>query len=416
MNFLFKRFLTSSREIMISGSQPSTFQLTVFSEDDERLWWCVACSDNEKVGVVKKRLISGCGRYISRLFYMGNVLDDKRTLRQCGINGDSILSTGRSASILRGKSGSRGTPDWSPKQQHNQLDGSSLKKSSPTRRPQSSDAAPRKQQQEQSDGGQLLTATVATKVSSVTFHSSSNVARGRVAASAVTYPHSALRSESAKKGNDGENSALHYTLSREEEKLVLEHKIKELEAKLAAGTRQERSGAETSVSASSSSADQSGAGVKRWPFRPFRAGLRTPSLPLDVDMFAKDAVTSGIVGASTSIASQPPQLHQQYPPQQFQQQQQSQQAATIAVPPYSQSQATGSVVSSSPAVTNSCFPPPLPAPHAYVYQTQPMQPTSTIYPDQGTIIAKPGFLGCPVQLFNGQAGPNTSAMTSMTAV
>jgi hypothetical protein len=371
-------------------SQEKIIQVKIFSEDNENLWWSVGCSEDEKVGVVKKRLIAGSGRYVARLFHMGVLLDDKRTLRQCGVNEKTILSTGRSASIIRGKTGSRGTPDWSPQagsashpqQQQAQHDDEPktkpLWKTSVVVRHSHSDDLATRQTPKRSASG----TSQAPRSKSA---SSNDKQHLNITAASVRPPEARKPSTGAASSNVGVDH-LHYTLSREEEKLVLEHKIKQLEAQLAAkneGT--DDTSAAAQVRPSSAKED-----VKRWPFRPFRIGIRTPALPLETGLFAKDPVTGTIAGAllapTPSLAAVP---------------QDPARTVSSCAPPLSAT--SNGVLAPQPMMT---------APHAMLFDTQPTRPAGpTIYPDQGSLIAKPGFLGCPVQLFN-----SSVQQPSMTSV
>ena len=403
-------------------------QVKIFSEDNANLWWCVGCTETERIGTVKKRLISGSGRFVARLFHLGVQLDDKRTLRQSGINENTILSTGRGASIVRGKEGSRGShPDWSPNWNHQDQKQQQKGGHTPalTRPPSASGGAPAAT----SAGSSSLAAAPPAAAGNLGVRASpkrsavsppsrsssghapsrpSSAARGRPNTGGASRPASSAggtrdvppaSSPAAAKGSAVD--LLRYTLSMEEEKLVLEHKVKQLEAQLAAARDGTAAAAATTAAgtaaatASSSSSAPTGGGVTQWPFRPFRMGLRTPPLPLDVTLFAKDPTTSAIAGAFF-----PPQAgaaRDLVPPP----------AAAVGAPPL---MVAGAVASSTL--------PYLPAqPHgsystaALLISTQPATVAygTTIYPDQGSLIAKPGFLGSPAQLFNSSAAHNAAA-------
>jgi len=80
------------------------FQLRIMSEDNPRLWWNVRCLGlHEPVKVIKHRLIRWTGRWVSKLYYCGRLLQDDMTLQSLGINEGSVLSTGCGQSILSGR-------------------------------------------------------------------------------------------------------------------------------------------------------------------------------------------------------------------------------------------------------------------------------------------------------------------------
>ena len=87
------------------------FQLFVVSGSDDRLWWKISCAMHETVATVRQRLIKGSGVFCPSLFHNGHELPERRTLEEIGINEFSVLSTGRSASIIYGKKAQRAAKD-----------------------------------------------------------------------------------------------------------------------------------------------------------------------------------------------------------------------------------------------------------------------------------------------------------------
>jgi hypothetical protein len=85
------------------ANDSSPFQLRVVSSASASVWWKVLCRGNETVRTVRERLANGPGvKDSARLYHNGAALDENATLEDLAIDVDTIVSTGRTQSVVFG--------------------------------------------------------------------------------------------------------------------------------------------------------------------------------------------------------------------------------------------------------------------------------------------------------------------------
>jgi len=238
------------------------FQLRIVSAASATEWWKVLCRGCETVRAVRERLVKAtAAKGATRLYYNGAALEENFTLDKLGLGPETIVSTGRTQSVIFGNKGRE--------KAMNDAAVAVTPRDKCCPRPASGAAAP-----------SAATATVpepprrpsAAQAAAADTKAKENarIAEANRRGKAVTAPTGVTHVRKEREGAAAVSSFLH---NRSLKKNVWSERVAEAEAKEAAANTQ-----------AAKAADEPGAHLPRRCLRK----IKTPTVPLDMDLFAVD--------------------------------------------------------------------------------------------------------------------------------